>query len=128
MTNHWNQNRSTFRKGEPMDHQMAKEFIGTHLKMCKYDVQYEYPLVDSLAMDYKHNYDVVAFKHCLVVEIDDPDLHSKPHKVANDKRAESYVDKFFPRATFLRLDKDELNSVDTVTEYMSDNFWPNVVE
>lgn len=128
MTNHWNQSRSTFRKGEPMDHRQAKEFIGIMLKWSGYQVQYEYPLVDSLVMDYRHNYDVVAFKNVLVVEVDDPDLHAKKKKRENDKRAESYVDEWFPRAKFLRLNKDELNSLDTVKEYLNDNFWPNVEE
>lgn len=122
----FNQFKSNFRKGEPMDHLHAKEFIGNLLKWSGYTIQYEYPLLGNLEKPYIHNYDVVAFKYILVVEVDDPDLHAKKHKIQNDKIAESYVDKHFPRARFVRLNKDELNSLSTVPEYLDTNFWPNV--
>jgi hypothetical protein len=126
MTNHWNQSRSSFRTGEPVSHLQAKEAIGTMMKWSGYDIQYEYPLLGNMVKKYTHNYDIVGFKQILVVEIDDPALHSKPRKVANDKVAMNYTSKFFPHATFLRLNKDEINSQDTIKEYLEGAFWPYV--
>ena len=125
MTNHWNQSRSNFRTGEPVDHLRAKDFIGTLLHQSGWDVQYEYPLVDSLVDKYHHNYDIVAIKKMVIVEIDDPNLHSKPRKRANDLIASNHALQKFPHAKFLRLDKYEVNAEpDIMTEYLNEYFWP----
>lgn len=127
MTNHWNQNRSTFRTGEPEDHKRAKNIIAKMLNnTVGLDVHKEYPLVDSIVHPYKHNYDVVAFGKIVVVEIDDPNLHSKPRKVRNDKIAQNHAEDCFPNSLqFLRLNKDEINNPDKqdVKDYLKTELW-----
>lgn len=122
------QHRSDMRTGEPADHKKAKEFIGTLLKWSGFDTHYEYPLVDPMMYpNYRHNYDVVGFKELIVVEIDDPNLHSKPKKKINDEIAKFNVKSLFPRSSlFIRLNKDEINSEDTMYEYLQGSFWPYI--
>lgn len=125
MTNHWNQNRSSFRTGEPIDHKRAKNFITRLLETQGLSVHKEYPLVDSLVPPYKHNYDVVAFTKVIVVEIDDPNLHSKPRKMRNDRIAQAHAEDHFKDIRFIRLNKDEINNVnkDDVANYLNGSFW-----
>lgn len=128
MTNHWNQSHSTFRTGEPIDHRKAKNFVANGLREIGYVAKCEYPLVDPLVPNYKHNYDIVAFGEIIIVEIDDMDLHSKPKKQANDRRAENHAEEQFYNMNFIRLDKDEINNTnkEEVAEYLQMNLWDRI--
>src|ERR1044071_836170 len=132
MTKHWNQSRGTFRMGEPEDHFRAKHFIADLIgNVSGYDVHTEYPLVDPFykKINYKHNYDIVAFGKLIVVEIDDPDLHSKPRKRRNDAVALDKIRTKFPNsAQFIRLDKDEITYAmkEGCSSYIEDNLWGKV--
>lgn len=122
----WNQNKSSFRTGEPPDHIAAKNIIMQKLERMGYDVHPEYPLVDSLVhTNYTHGYDLVAFGKLVIVEVDDPDLHSKHKHKVNDKIAENWTESFFPHATFIRLNKDLVND-DTREQYLGQNFYPKL--
>jgi len=128
MTKYWNQNRSTFRTGEPIDHKKAKNFVAKALRTVNLDVHCEYPLVDSIVPPYKHNYDIVAFGNVYVIEIDDPNLHSKPKKIRNDKIAQAHAEDNFNNLTFIRLNKYEINNIDKelVAEYMETDLWDKI--
>lgn len=121
----WNQTRSTFRTGEPEDHKRAKNLVANALRETGLDVWKEYPLVDPMVPPYKHNYDIVAFGKVIIVEIDDPNLHSKPRKMRNDKIAQAHAEDCFDNLQFLRLNKDELNNTDKegLAEYMQMELW-----
>ena len=129
MTNNWNQRRSTFRTGEPVDHKQAKNFVAEALRQTGYTVHCEYPLVDSLVPPYKHNYDIVAFGEVIVVEIDDPNLHSKPRKVRNDAIAQAHAEDNFRHLNFIRLNKDEVNNPDKEgkAEYIQMDLWDKLM-
>lgn len=105
----FNQFRGNFRKGEPTDHLEAKNIIVGGLQAIGLNVQKEYPLLADLYHPYKHNYDVVAFGEIVIVEVDDPDLHNKPHKIRNDKIAQERAEETFPGTKFFRLNKHDVN-------------------
>ncbi len=125
----FNQFRSNFRTGEPEDHKQAKNFVANALSATGLDVWKEYPLVDALVPPYKHNYDVVAFGKVIIVEIDDPNLHSKPRKMRNDKIAKAHAEDCFENLTFLRLNKDEVNNPDYEgkAEYLQTSLWDQLI-
>ena len=123
---HWNQNRSSFRTGEPEDHKRAKNIVVNALESLGMTAHKEYPLVDSLVKGYKHGYDVVGFGRLVIVEVDDEALHSKPRKVRNDKIAMNHALENFPHASFIRLDKDTLNDKEYVSEYLNTDLFDKI--
>lgn len=56
MTRHWNQCRSSFRKGEPIEHVKAKQRLGDIGKKLGFRVIYEYPIEVTPQLDFSRTY------------------------------------------------------------------------
>lgn len=56
MTRHWNQCRSSFRKGEPIEHVKAKQRLGEIGKKLGFRVIYEYPVEVTPELDFARTY------------------------------------------------------------------------
>lgn len=70
MSRYWNQNKSTFRKGEPTSHKKAKNISEFYLKQFqKFVTRQEYPfrVFANGNMIYRHPYDLVAFPKDLTI-------------------------------------------------------------
>jgi hypothetical protein len=67
-------------------------------------------------------------KCMIVVEVDDPDLHSKKQQRINDGIAYSHAKELFnPNMIFIRLNKDEINGAHHLREqYFRKSFYPEL--
>lgn len=76
----------------------------------EYTLRYIFSEYSTTKQLIKYKYKNLLDKQiAFLIEVDDPDLHSKPIKKKNDKIAEIYANHYIPQAQFIRLNKYEIN-------------------
>ena len=121
---HYNQSKSNLeKKGEGEDHYNGKKILSEIFKILGWTtfLEKEFRIkvnFNGEDFEYYHQYDFYAIKkHSnklqteIIIEVDGQEHYDDPQQIANDRKAEEYINFLKPDIYLIRLDKDWLTLI-----------------